>query len=81
MTTAYFIVLFARDRWWIDLNGASKGPFLTQDAAEHEAISLANNHARQGKRAEVRLAEPGKHTRVIWQNGDPIQGHKSPAAR
>jgi hypothetical protein len=73
VTTAYFIVLFAREKWWIDLNGASKGPFLTQDTAEHEAISLAGAYARQGKRAEVRLAEPGKHTRVIWQNGDRVQ--------
>ena len=71
--TAYFIVLFAREKWWIDLNGASKGPFLTQDAAVHEAISLAGGVARQGKRTEVRQAEPGKHTRVVWQNGDHVQ--------
>jgi len=70
VTTAYFIVLFAREKWWIDLNGASKGPFLTQDAAEHEAISFASGYARQGKRAEVRLAEPGKRTRVIWQSAE-----------
>ena len=34
MTTAMFIVIFARSKWWIDLNGKAKGPFLSRESAE-----------------------------------------------
>jgi hypothetical protein len=33
MTTAIFIVIYARNKWWIDLNGKSKGPFLSRESA------------------------------------------------
>jgi hypothetical protein len=70
MTTALFIVIFAREKWWIDLNGKSKGPFLSRETAELEAINLATAFAHGGRRAEVRLAEPGKRNRIIWQSAE-----------
>ena len=57
MTTAIFIVIYARAKWWIDLNGKAKGPFLSRESAELEAINLASNFAREGRRAEVQVAE------------------------
>lgn len=68
MTTAIFIVIFARERWWIDLNGKSKGPYLTREAAQAEAINLATSYARDGRRAEVQIAEPGKRNHIVWQS-------------
>lgn len=68
MTTAIFIVIFARNRWWIDLNGKSKGPFLSRDSAEQEAILLASGFARDGRRAEVQVAEPGEKNHILWQS-------------
>jgi hypothetical protein len=71
MTTAIFIVIFARNKWWIDLNGKSKGPFVTRDGAEQEAIALAKGFAQDGRRAEVRVAEPGQKNHLLWQSDKP----------
>ena len=68
MTTALFIVIFARNKWWIDLNGKSKGPYLTRETAELEAVNLASSFARTGRRAEVQVVEPGKKNRIVWQS-------------
>lgn len=71
MTTAIFIVIFSRGKWWIDLNGKARGPFLTRDSAQLEAISLATGFATKGRRAEVQVAEPGEKNRIVWQSADP----------
>jgi hypothetical protein len=68
MSTAIFIVIYARNKWWIDLNGKSKGPFLTRDSAEQDAINLAGGFAKDGRRAEVQVAEPGERNRIVWQS-------------
>ena len=41
MTTAMFIVIFARSKWWIDLNGKAKGPFLSRESAEPGMLGRA----------------------------------------
>ena len=71
MTTAIFIVIYARSKWWIDLNGKAKGPFLSRESAELEAINLATNFARDGRRAEVQVAEPGQKNHIVWQSAEP----------
>lgn len=68
MTTAIFIVLFARRQWWIDLNGHSQGPFSSEESATSEAIKHATNLARAGKRAEVQVAAPGKKNKIVYQS-------------
>ncbi len=70
MTTAIFIVIFARNKWWIDLNGKSKGPFLSRESAELEAVTLASTFARDGRRAEVQVAEPGEKNHIVYQSTD-----------
>jgi hypothetical protein len=70
MTTAIFIVIFARSKWWIDLNGKSKGPFLSRESAELEAITLATNFAKDGRRSEVQVAEPGARNHIVYQSSE-----------
>ena len=70
MTTALFIVIFVRGKWWIDLNGKSRGPYLSRETAELEAVNLASAFARDGRRAEVQVAEPGKKNRIVWQSAE-----------
>jgi hypothetical protein len=70
MTTAIFIVIYARNKWWIDLNGKTKGPFISREGAQTEAISLASGLARDGRRAEVQVAEPGEKRRIVYQSSD-----------
>ena len=66
--TAIFIVIFARDKWWIDLNGKSQGPFITRETAVSEAIRYATQLETAGKRSEVQVAEPGKKTKIVFQS-------------
>ena len=68
--TATYIVIFVRDQWWIDLNGQSQGPFISRESALSEAIRFASDLARDGKRSEVRVADPGKKTQVVFQSAD-----------
>ena len=68
--TAIFIVIFARDKWWIDLNGKSQGPFITRETAISEAIRYATQLEGAGKRSEVQLAEPGKKTKIVFQSDE-----------
>jgi hypothetical protein len=68
MTTAIFIVIFARDKWWIDLNGKTKGPYITMDGAQQAAVALASAFARDGRRAEVQVAQPGEKRRIVYQS-------------
>ena len=70
MTTALFIVIFANKKWWIDLNGKARGPFLSREGAEQDAISLAKTFAKDGRRAEVQVAEPGKKRRIAYQSAE-----------
>jgi hypothetical protein len=68
MPSALFIVIFARNKWWIDLNGKTKGPFLSKDSAELEAVNLASSFAAKGGRAEVQVAVPGEKNHIVYQS-------------
>ncbi len=68
MSTAIYIVIFAHDQWWIDLEGKPTGPFSNVEIAMAGAVSMASADARAGKRSEVRVAGPGHHNEIIYQS-------------
>ena len=68
MASALFIIIFANKKWWIDLNGKTKGPYLSKDSAEQEAIGLASSFASQGGRAEVQVVVPGEKNHIVYQS-------------
>jgi hypothetical protein len=68
MKTAIYIVIFARDSWWIDLDGNADGPFGTLDAAIHNAIEKAKLDATRGSRSEVRVKGPGHDNALVYQS-------------
>jgi hypothetical protein len=68
MATSIYIVLFARDRWWIDLDAHSDGPFPSLESAMAEAVSRAAATSRLGGRSEVRVAGPGHENELIYQS-------------
>ena len=68
MATSIYIVLYAREHWWIDLNGESDGPFATLETAMAEAVSRAATASRQGGRSEVRVTGPGHDNKLIYQS-------------
>lgn len=70
MATSIFIVLSVRDRWFIDLNGVSDGPFDTLESAMAEAVSRAAVTSRQGGRSEVRVTGGGHENKLIYQSAE-----------
>jgi hypothetical protein len=68
MKTAIYIVIFARDAWWIDLDGKADGPFGTLDAATRMALEKAGADSRQGARSEVRVTGPGHDNALLYQS-------------
>ena len=68
MSTSIYIVLYARDRWWIDLDGMSDGPYATLESAMAEAVGRAAVTSRQGGRSEVRVTGPGRANDLIYQS-------------
>lgn len=68
MPTAIYIVLFARDAWWVDLNGRSHGPYDTCEQAKEEALARATATSQNGGRSEVRLSGPDHHNELLYQS-------------
>lgn len=68
MATAIYIVLFARDAWWIDLDGKAEGPFPTRQLATEEALARATATSSRGGRSEVRLSAPGHENELVYQS-------------
>lgn len=68
MTTAIYIVIFAREAWWVDLDGRSHGPYETCEQATNEAMARATETSQQGGRSEVRVSGPGHDNDLIYQS-------------
>jgi hypothetical protein len=70
MKTAIYLVIFARQSWWIDLDGEADGPFGTRDAATQQAIAMASARARNGGRSEVHVTGPAFENELVYQSAD-----------
>ena len=68
MSTAIYIVIFARDAWWIDLDGDSDGPFGTIEAAIRNAVDKASATSHRGGRSEVRVMGGGHDNALVYQS-------------
>ena len=66
-TTETYIVVRSQEKWWIDLDGRSTGPFTNLDIAVASAVASAGSSARLGKRSEVRVVEGGVN-RIVFQS-------------
>ena len=68
MSTAIYIVFFARDAWWVDLDGRSLGPYPTVEQAREVALARATETSERGGRSEVRLSGPGHDNVLVYQS-------------
>lgn len=68
MTTAIYIVIFARGAWWVDLDGRSYGPYETCEQATGAAMARATEASQGGGRSEVRVSGPGHDNELIYQS-------------
>jgi hypothetical protein len=68
MARAVYIVLQSRDRWWVELEGKTFGPFTSKNTATMEAISLGRFTAHAGRPAEVRVPDGTGRYPVEWES-------------
>jgi len=70
MKTSIYIVINARDQWWVDLDGRAEGPFGNIDTAIRQAIDSATEVSRQGGRSEVRVMGQGRDNALVYQSSE-----------
>jgi hypothetical protein len=68
MTAQLHIVLFARGRWWVDIEGHSHGPFPNQAEAARAAIAVAHVFGDPERNREVLVAHDGTGFATIWSS-------------
>lgn len=68
MSTAIYIVFYARDTWWVDLDGRSLGPYDTEEQAKEVALARATETSDSGGRSEVRISGPGHDNELLYQS-------------
>ena len=74
MKTSIYIVINARDHWWVDLDGRADGPFSSVDSAIRQAIDSATEVSRQGGRSEVRVMGQGNNALVYQSSQKSLLG-------
>ena len=68
MAKALYLVIFSRERWWVDFEGESTGPFESREAAALEARTLGRGRAQSGREAEVLVPDGEGKYWVIWSS-------------
>lgn len=68
MKTAIYIVIQARNAWWVDLDGESEGPYAGLDVAIRHAVDRASETSRVGGRSEVRVMGPNHELALVYQS-------------
>jgi hypothetical protein len=68
MTTALYIVIQSRGKWWIDHEGEAKGPYETREIAALEGRALAQMAGHTNHIAEVIVPDSAGKYWVVWTN-------------
>ena len=68
MAKGLFLVIHSRDRWWVDFEGAARGPFESRESAAQEARSLAEFKAHSGRDCEVLVPDERGHYAIVWSS-------------
>lgn len=68
MARAVYIVLLSREKWWVEFEGKSFGPYTSKNTATLEAISLARFTAHTGRTTEVRVPDGTGRFPVEWES-------------
>lgn len=68
MARAIYIVLHSRQRWWVDFEGRSFGPFTSREIARAEAISMARFMSQTGRSTEVRVPDDTGRWWMEWES-------------
>ena len=76
MATALYIVIQSRDKWWVDFEGQSHGPYETRESAALEARGLAQKASHANRTSEVLVPDGEGKYWVIWASN--VSGAMTP---
>jgi hypothetical protein len=68
MSRALYVVIFSREKWWVDLEGKAHGPFESVDTAADEGRQLARYSAHNGRVSEVLVPDHTGRYHVVWDS-------------
>ena len=66
MSTALYIVIQSRGKWWVDFEGRSHGPHETREAAALEARNQAQFTAHMDRPSEVLVPDGDGKYWIVW---------------
>lgn len=67
MLTEWFVVVAAKDAWWVDNEGTQFGPFSSRREAEREAQVIARRFGNKERRQQVFAPDDDGKQRMIWE--------------
>ena len=71
MKTCWFIVILSSDRWWVDCEGRSYGPFESRDDAVENAKLLVEAFGDPERAARIYAPDKKGRQRLAWQGPTP----------
>ena len=74
LTTALYIVIQSRGKWFVDFEGRSHGPHDTREAAAMEARNQAQFSAHMNRASEVLVPDGEGKFWVVWNSRDAHAG-------
>lgn len=78
MTTALYIVISSRGKWWVDFEGRAHGPHDTREAAALEARNQAQFMAHMERPSEVLVPDTEGKYWVVWNSRHATAGVPRP---
>lgn len=76
MARALYVVIFSREKWWVDFEGKAHGPYETMSAATEEGRALARYAAHSGRISEVLVPDERGRYQVVWtSDNEPHASH------
>lgn len=66
MASSVYIVLKSGDRWWVDYDGRTSGPFETEDEAHAAAVARATTFGDPSRPAEIYAPDSDGRFRLIF---------------
>jgi hypothetical protein len=74
LSTALYIVLNSRGKWWVDFEGRAHGPHDTREAAALEARNQAQFSAHMSRQSQVLVPDTAGKYWIIWNSENASAG-------
>ena len=74
VSTALYIVIHSRGKWWVDFEGRAHGPHDTREAAAMEARNQAQFSAHMNRPSEVLVPDADGRFWVVWNSRNATAG-------